>query len=382
ARARAAGPFVDASRPNNNADCLTPATACKTIGGADGAIAKASPGFAVHVEPGTYAENVLLNTGVSLVADSGNPVIEPPAGPAVTVTGGPPATISGLTFASSAAGPEVVLGDGAGNAVVTGNTFVDRTPADDNAVAGIKTTSTGAPKIAVNEFTLVRDAIQVFSPAAGIPGRPEITANTITGLPDFGTGISIESSLSPEVGGVTAATLTGNLVQEASDQTNGVVVLDRGGDPSLPGAGVTMVRNRILGDGNGVFDFGARGPVTLFGDVIAGTASVTAGRPAIAAIANGSPVGNLTVTNVDLIGHTSQALQLSGIPLPRDSSIVAGQIAENPNVPTNCMIRFSAGLTGNGDPCQTFQTIPPVRFLDQQNNDFHLNPAVDQALID
>ena len=48
AAAAAADTFADQSRPDNTADCLTPATACKAIGGADGAVAKASSGSTVH----------------------------------------------------------------------------------------------------------------------------------------------------------------------------------------------------------------------------------------------------------------------------------------------------------------------------------------------
>jgi hypothetical protein len=383
--ARASDTFADASQPNDNGNCLTPATACKTIAGA---LAKASAGFAVHIGPGTYAENVTLNTGVSLVADSGNPVIEPAGGPAVSVTGGAAPHITGLTFASSASGPEVVLGDAAGNAIVADDSFIDRTPGDANQVAGITTTSTGAPKIANNSFTLLQDAVEVNSPAAGSPGRPEITANTISAIPDFGTGVTISSAESAGVTAATAATLTGNLIEEAGDQTNGVLVLDGGaivGDPSIPGAGVTMMSNRILGPGNGLFDFGARAPVSLFGDVIAGTGSLSsAGRSAITAIANAGLGGPLAVTNVDLL-DTGPAIQLSGIDLALDSSIVTGSISQNPNVPSNCAITFSAGPTTSGNSCESFQTNAVPSFFDPQSpatSDFHLKPTLDQAFID
>jgi len=381
--ARAADSFADASRPNNNGDCLTPATACKTIGGPDGALAKATAGFAVHVEPGTYAENVTLNTGVSLVADSGNPVIEPATGPAVTVTGGPGPHITGLTFASSAAGPEVILRDAAGNAIVGDNSFIDRTPADDNAVTGIRTTSTGAPKIANNSFTLLQDGVDVLPPATGAPGRPEITANIIVGTQGLGSGISVESTNIPGVTGPTTAVLTGNDIEQGGPESIGVSVLDRGsavGDPSVPGAGATLVRNRILGGGNGLVDFGARAPLTLFGDVIARTGSVSDGRSPIRAFQTVGLGGQLTVTNADLVANPNPAIQLSGIHINLDSSIVAGSIFQEDGA--DCTITFSAGLTGSGNSCQTFQAIPPVRFLDQENSDFHLDPALDLALID
>jgi hypothetical protein len=386
--AYAAGTFADASRPNDNGDCLTPATACKTIAGA---IAKASPGFAVHLEPGTYAENVTLATGVSLVADSGNPVIEPPTGAAVTVTGTPAVTIAGLTFGSSADGPEVVLEDAAGNAVVAANNFVDRTPNDANQVVGIRTTSTGAPQISVNGFTNLHDGVQVLSPTAGAPGRPEITANTIIGLPAFGTGILIRSPDFPTVSAPTTAALTGNEIEQGDDQSTGVLVADGGslvGDPTVPGAGVTMVRNRILGGGDGLVDLGGQAPVTLFGDVIARTGGVDENlvvHSAIDASANAGLGGNLTVTNADLIDNADPAVQLGDNHLNLDSSIVTGSIvATDPEAAATCTITFSAGPTTSGNSCQTFQTDSAPSFAnpDDPTPDFHLDPARDQAFID
>jgi hypothetical protein len=390
AGASAADTFVDASAPNNNGDCLTSATACKTIGGADGAIAKASPGFAVHVEPGTYTENVILTGGVSLVADSGNPAIAPPTGVALTVIGTPAVTISGLTFGSSTDGAEVVLGDAAGNAIVTDNSFIDRTPGDANHPVGIRTTSTGAPKIAVNGFAFLHNAIEVLPPAGDAPGRPEINANNIIGTPDFGTGVLIQSPQFRGVTGPTTASLVGNDIKEGANESTGVLIADGGsivGDPVIPGAGVTMVRNRILGGGDGLFDFGGRASVSLFSDVIARTGSATADPPhsPIKAFANASLGGDLTVTNADLLSSADPAIQLSDDHLALDSSIVAGSIFEVPGTAASCTITFSAGPTTSGDSCQTFQTNAVPSFFNPDNpagSDFHLNPALDQAFID
>ena len=394
AGASAANTFVDASASSNNEDCLTPATACKTIGGADGAVAKASPGFAVHVEPGTYTENVILTGGVSLVADSGNPVIAPPTGAAVTVIGTPAVTISGLTFGSSTDGAEVVLGDAAGNTIVTDNSFIDRTPADANHPIGIRTTSTGAPKISVNGFAFLHGAIEVLPPAGDAPGRPEINANNIIGTPDFGTGVLIQSPQFRGVTGPTTASLVGNDIEGGANQSTGVLIADGGsivGDPVVPGAGVTMVRNRILGGGDGLFDFGGRASVSLFGDVIANTGSATADPPhsAIKAFANASLGGDLSVTNADIVNNADPAIQLSDDHLTLDSSIVTGSIdpsalTPDPEAAATCTITFSAGPTTSGTSCQTFQTSAVPSFVnpDAPTIDFHLNPVLDQAFID
>jgi hypothetical protein len=390
--ASAADTFADASAPDNGGNCLTPATACKTIGGADGALAKASPGSSVRVEPGTYAENVTLAGGISLVAASGNPVIDPAAGVGVTVTGGPAVEVRGLTFAlDEGDDPALVLDDNAGSAMVTGNSFIDRTPSTPGQI-GIRTTSKGAPTITGNSFQLLsgafEGAIEVLSPAAGVPGTPLISGNTIVGTPDFGSGILVNSSLSEAVTGPTTAVLVENLINGGSDESTGVLVLDGGSTvavPSLPGAGVTMVRNRILGGGTGLFDFGGRAPVTLFGDVIARTGSATADPPhaAIKAFANASLGGDLTVTNADIVNNADPAIQLNDDHLTLDSSIVTRSIVStDPEGAATCTITFSAGPTTSGNSCQTFQTALPTRFVDQENNDFHLNPALDLALID
>jgi hypothetical protein len=385
--ARASDTFADASRPDDNADCLTPATACKTI---NGAVAKASPGSTVRVEPGTYAENVTLSGGISLVAASGNsvnPVIDPALGVGVAVTGGPSVEVRGLTFAlDEGAAPAVTLDDNAGSAMVTGNSFIDRTPATSGQV-GIRTTSKGAPTITGNSFQFLSDAIEVASPAIGAPGTPLISGNLISATPSFGEGVLVESGFSQEVTGSTTAVVVENVIGGGTNESKGVLVLDDGSivaDPSLPGAGVTMVRNRILGGGNGLLDVGGRAPVTLFGDVIAKTGSATdPPHSAINAVANASMGGDLTVTNADIVNNSDPAIELSDNHLTLDSSIVTGSIvATDPDAAATCTITFSAGPTTSGNSCQTFQTTPPARFLEPDNNDIHLNPALDLALID
>ena len=52
--ASAADTFADPSRPDDAADCLTPATACKTI---EFAIGQASAGDVIKVAAGTYPGN-------------------------------------------------------------------------------------------------------------------------------------------------------------------------------------------------------------------------------------------------------------------------------------------------------------------------------------
>jgi hypothetical protein len=386
AAASAADTFADASRPDNAGDCLTLATACKTIGGVDGAVAKASPGSTVHVEPGTYVENVVLPGGISLLADSGTPTIAPIAGAALAVNGGPAATIRGLTFASDVADqPELILRDGAGSAIVRDNTFIDPRPTSGDSQVGIRTTSQGAPRIAGNGFSGLVTGVQVLSPATGVPGIPLITGNTIRGVHDNGAGIQVASGGSVQgVTGATTATLVGNLIHfPGAGQSFGVQVIDGGAFGMPPGAltaGLRMVQNRIIGGTFGLQDVGSQAPVTLFGDVIARTGDPTTGGAAIAASAVNGIGGDLIVTNGDVVNNANLAFELQDNHLTLDSSIVS-----EPTLPegtAGCTILFSAGPSTSGDSCQAFQTKGPPNFVDPAADNYHLAAAGNAAFLD
>jgi hypothetical protein len=384
--AAAADTFADASRPDNSGDCLTAATACRTISGADGAVAKASAGSTVHVEAGTYVENVVLPGGISLVADSGNPTIAPVAGIALQVTGGPAATIQGLTFSSNVTNqPELTLRDAAGSAIVRDNTFIDPRPTSGDNQVGIRTTSQGAPEITGNGFSSLMEGVQVLSAGAGVPGTPLITGNTIRGVHDNGTGIQVASGGSVQsVTGRTTATLVGNLIHfPGAGQSVGVQLEDGGAFGANPGAltaGLAMVGNRILGGTDGVQVFGAQAPVTLFGDVIAHTGNPVTGGTAIQASAVNGIGGDLAVTNADLVNNLNLAAELQNDHLALDSSIVSEPILTEGTA--GCTITFSAGPSTSGDSCEAFQTKAGPSFVDAAADDFHLTAAGNEGLID
>src|SRR4051794_13306248 len=281
--AAATDTYADSSRPNNSGDCLTPATACQTINGPDGALAKTGGTGTIRLETGGYAENVTLTGGVSLTADgAAAATIDPSSGVfAVRVTGAP-TTIQGLTFSSNVANQtELVLEDGAGSPVVSDNHFIDTTPANGDNQVGIHTTAQGTPQISFNSFSGLFHGIDVVSPNTGAPGIPVITGNGISGVHDIGDGIQVSGSHNLDLTGPTTATLIGNTIHDhGAGQTTGVFLADGGSfsnDGTSPTTGMTMIRNRITGGTNGIEVIGNRAPVTLFGDVITRTAPLTGG---------------------------------------------------------------------------------------------------------
>jgi hypothetical protein len=387
AAAAAADTFADSSRPDNTGNCLTAATACKTISGPDGAVAKATAGSTVHVEPGTYAENVVLPGGISLMGESGSPTIAPAAGIGVSVNGGPAETIEGLTFSSNVSGqPQLLLRNGAGSAIVRDNTFIDPRPTSGDSQAGIRTTSQGAPQITDNGFSSLMFGVQVLSPATGVPGSPLISGSTIRGVHDSGAGIQVASGGNAQaITGATTATLVGNLIHfPGAGQSTGVELVDGGASGSMPGAltaGLTMVGNRILGSTEGVQILGAQAPVTLFDDVIARTGDSTTGGAAISAAAVNGIGGDLAVTNSDLVNNANLAAEIQDVHLTLDSSIVTEGIL--PEGTASCTIVFSVGSDTTGrSSCQAFQTKEFPSFVDAANDDYHLTTAGNDALID
>ena len=393
--AAATDTFADSSRADNSGDCLTPATACKTINGVDGALAKTGGAGTVRLETGSYAENVTLPGGISLIADTAaTPTIDPSSGVfAIRVTG-PSTTIQGLTFSSNVANQtELVLEDAAGSPVVTGNHFIDTTPASGDNQIGIHTTAQGTPQITGNTFTGLFHGIDVVSPTTGTPGTPLISGNDISGVHDIGDGIQISGAINTNLTGPTTARLIGNTIHDpGAGQSVGIFLADGGSfslDPTSAATGMTMVRNRIIGGTNGVEVIGNRAPVTLFGDVIARTGSIMSGGSAVQASSIESTPGtylggNVTVTNADIVNNVNLAFELQDNHLTLDSSIVRGGaiLTSSGDATATCTITFSDGMTTTGGPCETFQTSAAPSFVDAATDDYHLTSSGNSALID
>ena len=216
AAAQAANTYVDEDRPDNSGSCLTPATACRTIAGVGGGLAKSGPGDTVFVDGGTYNESLILGAGRSLIYQEFGTASDPPAiingggMPAIEVpNGGFAGTVQGLTIRGSegslkAFGPVTVTGntfdDGEGTFVstqgslhleddaatfnVTGNHFIDPDAtgfpgADDRY--GIKLVLSGTATARVNDNTF--HGLQEGVHAEAAPKRPmEISRNTFTAV--------------------------------------------------------------------------------------------------------------------------------------------------------------------------------------------------------
>ncbi len=394
--ASATDTFADASRPNNSGDCLTPATACQTINGPDGALAKTGGAGTIRLETGSYAENVTLPGGVSLTADgAAAPTIDPSSGVFAMRVTGPSTTIQGLTFSSNVPNQtELVLEDAAGSPVVSDNHFIDTTPASGDNQIGIHTTAQGTPQISFNTFTGLFHGIDVVSPNTGAPGNPTISGNDISGVHDVGDGIQVSGSHNLNLTGPTTATLIGNTIHDhGAGQTTGVFLADGGSfsnDATSPATGMTMIRNRIIGGTNGVEVIGNRAPVTLFGDVITRTAPLTGGTAVLASsVEDGTTPGiyyggDLSVTNADIVNNTNLSFELQDDHLTLDSSIVRGGaiLPFDGDGTATCTISFSDGMTTSGGPCETFQTSAAPSFVDANADDYHLTPTGNDALID
>jgi hypothetical protein len=187
-------------------------------------------------------------------------------------------------------------------------------------------------------------------------GSVTIEDNEITDthtLPFAGAGIV--------AGGVAAdpVVVRDNSISDGSGGTDGV----------RTGGYVSLERNEITGQDNGVTVTFNSTPVTLEGDRIWGNSNF--GLRMLDNDPN-PPQPDVTATNVTVIGGIFNGAGT----LTLNSSIVSG-IGVGATPGTTCSITYSAGDTIGGDPsgCHDFDTTADPMLVDPANGDLHLSPG-------
>jgi hypothetical protein len=402
AAAQAADTYVDQANGDNTNNCLTSVTACETISGGTGAAIKAGAGDTVFVvDPATqttYAENVFLNLGKSLVAlspDSTETIIDNSAlmgtTPAVFVNGAAGGTVEGFTIRSNfqgllaqspitvrdnifdqatpptnTLGVDIQIDASADGSLVTENEFVDPTPTAAQNQRGLFVG--GASTITNNSF---QDFVSSISAGGGPSSTPTISGNQISGVrvgSSAGVGISVSQG-SPTI---ESNRIDGFVFGLPNDFVTGIFV-------NGPGAiGATLRRNVIIGPRFGITVEDTSGPVALEGDLV--VQSRIHGLMLDDTAADDVGVADATATNVTIVDTEDATVPfeaevvLFGANLTLDSGLI-GNAAIDAQGSSVCTLTFSRGPTTSGNTCQNFQTSADPLF-----NDYHLTAA--STLVD
>ena len=391
--ASAATAYVDDDAAGNGGDCLSPATACKTLAGVDGGLFKAGAGGTVMVDGGTYNESFILSGDRSLIHQEFG-ALDPPAivngggQPAIEVpNGGSAGTVQGLTIRGSegslkALGPVTVTGntfdDDAGTFVstqgslhleddaaqyeVTGNTFVDPTPSDDRY--GIKAVLSGTATLRAYDNTF--NGLQQGIHAEASPKRPaEISRNTFTGI----------HSRSDESAPGIAISLTGiQAFLERNSMSSPNVFQGETDGVAADNGSLTLYRNRIRDHSTAVKACGNTF-ATLNGDVL--------WNNGVGVFEQDCPGDDpVRITSSVLWGNTFADVHMIGGEVQIDSSILSNAISKAGSAltPFVCTIAFSRGSSTAGtdpDGCDGFQTSADPGFVNPSAavGDFHLTPS-------
>ena len=265
APALAAGTWYVAPGGSDANDCLSPATACQTIGGA---IGKAAPGDTIAIAAGTYQENLILTAGFTLVgAGAKETVIDGGGrgGVLSLLSATASVTISGVTIRGGRS-----VGSGGGISSFGPLTLIDSVVEDNQTVIGEGFQGLGGGIASFGPLTLrgVTVSGNRGVTGGGIYNRGALVAenSTISGnaAQQSGGGIANAGTGTLSLRHVTVA---GN---QADSDSNGS---GSGGGIASEGGAVTIV-NALLG-GNSAGDASAEcsGTVTARGPSLVQTAA-------------------------------------------------------------------------------------------------------------
>jgi hypothetical protein len=383
--ASAATRFVDAETGADADPACTEAAPCQTLGYA---LVNSDPADQILVDSGTYPEQVTLSNGRSLAFDdfvagdgTATAIVDGGAGSAVTVAAGGAGQIRDLRLWGNAAGvqlngpaevagnilddPDATNGAGVNAAAfidlgsIYDNTIIDPAPSSSRSRGGIQA-QLAAGEIRDNEISGMNSGILASAPATG---SMVIAGNEITGthnLPVQGRAIGLGGG----AGGI--LTVRENALSASGPDVIGIAVFD---------GPVSLLRNEITGQRDGVFLGSDTVGVTLDGDRIWG--NTLSGIWAFDTGA-GAPQTSATATNVTIV-ESGAALRLDQSALTLDSSVVDSSSAGSGST---CTITFSRGDTIGGDAsgCHDFDTTADPMLVNPAGGDLHLSP--DSPMLD
>ncbi len=380
AAASATDRWVDTDTGTNAGNnCTVQANPCKTIQNASDYSQIAGNFGTIHVDQGTYGENINIAQGNQVTADdfvSGDsgPTAIAGTGSGVAVFVQASASVSGFDISSPSIGSVVLV---ANSASATDNEI---TAVGVNSTAVEVFASTGTPTVTGN--TILADSGDEATGVVvnqNVTGRATVSDNLIGEAGDgFDRGIWVKAG--------SKATLEGNTIlgsrQLSGSNSNGiridgaddVDVIDNDIRQPFIAAGkeadgiyainlsetdsLELERNRILATtGTGLVLADVAGPVTSSNDVIANSADRTV-------FAGNAP--DVTFTNDTFVGNATAPVFLNNATLTVDSSILEMPITSGGGT-VSCEITYSRGpaITEGGDGCAEFQTSADPEFADR-----------------